>query len=138
MLIVLIESRFENCTINMAEVGLKPLNFVKSDVLSQSHYIYFNAKEMQQLALAYFFKTVIKYSLCSARTQSRTQKNLSFVQYTEGYIMSLKGFDIDTCLPIKSQLRPYLNMSHTPNKLRPRHKISIFAFVVLFAFENKH
>ena len=35
------------------------------------------------------------------------------------------------------QLRPNLNTSHTRNKRRPRHKISIFAFVVPFAFGNK-
>ena len=52
--------------------------------------------------------------------------------------MPLKDSIIDICLPITSQLHPNLNMSHTHNKCRPRHKNAIFAFAILFTFENKH
>ena len=45
---------------------------------------------------------------------------------------------IDIRLPFYEQLRPNLKTSHKCNERRPRHKMSIFAFVILFAFENKH
>ena len=52
--------------------------------------------------------------------------------------MPLKDLNIHICLPINSQSRPNLNTSYTHNKRRPKLKISIFAFVALFAFKNKH
>ena len=81
-----------------------------------------------------FFQTSISCPLCLTKTRS-------FCHLCNVIRATLCRFQIlihGIRLPINKQLRQKLNTSHTRYKRRPKHKISILAFIDLFAFENKH